>query len=380
MPCQRPQLGKFLEENWKVFDTTLLLPTDMSNTNIDVSHKKVAIVLPIFNTEQYLPDCLDSILNQTHKNFIVFAVDDGSTDASPSILKSYTLQDNRIHPILIKNSGVSSARNAALEAIKNEDFDYISFIDSDDKFYPDFLESHLTSLLKNNADISVGGFEKLYENNTTKHRSFLPQTYLTQEQFALLVFSLGNFGNTCCSGGMIWKQVYKANLLRDIRFDPDRNACEDELFCLQTLSKTTKIVCIPKILYSYRQRPGGTSLTSNSKFDLYALKGRDACSDFAKNISRTLELICFSAHLTKLIAIIKDNDTTINLSDFKSFAYLAHKNGFLNNKYYLLFLLFLKYPRLTKVYRRSRALFYHLHQHKEIFSTKHKHTAIPSKK
>ena len=120
----------------------------MSNTNIDVSHKKVAIVLPIFNTEQYLPDCLDSILNQTHKNFIVFAVDDGSTDASPSILKSYTLQDNRIHPILIKNSGVSSARNAALEAIKNEDFDYISFIDSDDKFYPDFLESHLTSLLK----------------------------------------------------------------------------------------------------------------------------------------------------------------------------------------------------------------------------------------
>ena len=90
----------------------------MSNTNIDVSHKKVAIVLPIFNTEQYLPDCLDSILNQTHKNFIVFAVDDGSTDASPSILKSYTLQDNRIHPILIKNSGVSSARNAALEAIK----------------------------------------------------------------------------------------------------------------------------------------------------------------------------------------------------------------------------------------------------------------------
>ena len=94
---------------------------------------KVAVVLPVYNTARYLRECLDSILAQSYKNFVVFAVDDGSTDTSGQILNEYTAKDQRIVTFHKKNGGVSSARNVALDAIENEgSFDYIAFVDSDD--------------------------------------------------------------------------------------------------------------------------------------------------------------------------------------------------------------------------------------------------------
>lgn len=81
---------------------------------------KVAVVLPVYNTARYLRECLDSILAQSYKNFVVFAVDDGSTDTSGQILNEYTAKDQRIVTFHKKNGGVSSARNVALDAIENE--------------------------------------------------------------------------------------------------------------------------------------------------------------------------------------------------------------------------------------------------------------------
>ena len=331
----------------------------MSTNNIDISNKKVAIVLPIFNTEQYLSDCLDSIINQTHKNFIIFAIDDESTDGSPNILKSYSIKDCRIHPIRIKNSGVSSARNVALESIeKNGDFDYISFIDSDDKLHPDFLESHLTSLVENNADISICGYAKLYGDNITKHRRFLSLSCLAQKQFVLLIFSLKGFDKTSSSGGMIWKQIYKANILKDVRFSTEHNICEDELFNLKAATKAKKFIYIPKILYSYRQRENGTALTKNKEFSLQILRGRILCVQFAKSISTTLEAICLSAYIQSFVSIVKKKDILVDICTLNPATLAAYRQGYLSRKNFYLFILFCQHPTLAQIYRHFRSLFY----------------------
>ena len=96
----------------------------------------VSIILPVFNAERFLPQCLDSILSQTYQEWELIAVDDGSKDGSIEILKSYENRDNRIHIISKENEGVSIARNVALEQTHG---DYIYFVDSDDIVMPEAL-------------------------------------------------------------------------------------------------------------------------------------------------------------------------------------------------------------------------------------------------
>ena len=98
----------------------------------------VAVVIPVYNVAKYLPECLDSLLRQTHRNFTVFCVDDGSTDGSGEILDAYAAKDSRILVLHKSNGGVSSARNQALDLIDRSDFDGVCFIDSDDYVTPHF--------------------------------------------------------------------------------------------------------------------------------------------------------------------------------------------------------------------------------------------------
>ena len=101
-----------------------------------MQNKIVSIILPVFNAERFLPQCLDSILRQTYPEWELIAVDDGSKDGSIEILKSYEKRDNRIHIISKENEGVSIARNVALEQTHG---DYIYFVDSDDIVMPEAL-------------------------------------------------------------------------------------------------------------------------------------------------------------------------------------------------------------------------------------------------
>ena len=90
---------------------------------------KISIIIPIYNVEQYLPQCLDSIINQTYKNLEIILINDGSTDNSGKICDNYAKVDNRIHVFHKKNEGVSSARNLGLEKCTG---DFIGFVDPDD--------------------------------------------------------------------------------------------------------------------------------------------------------------------------------------------------------------------------------------------------------
>ena len=115
----------------------------------------ISVIVPIYNAEIFLSDCIKSILNQTIKDFEVILVDDGSTDGSGSICEQYCRKDDRIRYILQENAGVSVARNNALDVAKGE---YVVFVDSDDVVAPDFLQRLLN--LAANGDFAICGYTR----------------------------------------------------------------------------------------------------------------------------------------------------------------------------------------------------------------------------
>src|SRR5690625_3550080 len=121
---------------------------------------KLSIIVPIFNMEQLLPKCLDSILTQTFKGFELILVNDGSTDKSGEICDDYAHKDQRIKVIHKKNGGTSSARNAGLAVAKG---DYIGFVDSDDYINKHMYETLYNSAIKHSSDIVLCSYEDVYE-------------------------------------------------------------------------------------------------------------------------------------------------------------------------------------------------------------------------
>jgi len=117
----------------------------------------ISIIIPVYNVEDYLARCLESILFQSFKDFEVLLIDDGSTDGSGKICDAYAQNDTRIRVIHKVNGGVSSARNVGLN---NANGQYISFVDSDDFVHPCFLEFLYNSIKSSKADISICDYEK----------------------------------------------------------------------------------------------------------------------------------------------------------------------------------------------------------------------------
>ena len=122
---------------------------------------KISIIIPVYKVEQYLPECLDSVINQTYKNLEIICVDDGSPDNSGKILDEYASKDNRIKVIHKENGGVSSARNAGLDIATG---DWISFVDADDYIASDFYDKLIGSSKDGEADVVQCGYTTFGED------------------------------------------------------------------------------------------------------------------------------------------------------------------------------------------------------------------------
>lgn len=206
----------------------------------------ISVIVPVYRAEKYLPRCINSILNQTYKNFELILVDDGSPDNSGKICDDYALKDNRIKVIHKENGGVSSARNAGIDVANGE---YINFIDSDDWVPLDSLEILLNAIVENNADLSVGGYESRelkIVNNSLPYKTILLDENFLVDASELKILDSGHFHSSCCK--LFKKQIIKS---ANINFNLSIKQGEDCLFVREYLLNSKKIITLNQNVYYY---------------------------------------------------------------------------------------------------------------------------------
>lgn len=130
-----------------------------------MTNERVTVIVPVYNVESYLPRCVDSILNQTHKNLEIILVDDGSPDNCGAICDAYAAKDSRIQVIHQQNGGLSAARNAGLDWMgENSQSSYVTFVDSDDWLHPQYVECLLWGMATGGVEVAMVGLTRVYDD------------------------------------------------------------------------------------------------------------------------------------------------------------------------------------------------------------------------
>jgi glycosyltransferase involved in cell wall biosynthesis len=210
--------------------------------------RKISIIIPIYNVEEYVEDCILSVINQTYRNLEIILVNDGSVDNSEYICERYKEKDERIIIVNQENGGLSRARNAGLEIATGE---LIGFVDGDDyvdlKYY-EYVESAMSNA---DADIGICGF--FFAQNKIDYKEVIPKAdILTPEMGVRKLLEDREIRNH------VWTKVIKKELFQDIRF-PDGEIYEDICIMHQLLMKANRIVTVNKPLYHYVQRESSIS-------------------------------------------------------------------------------------------------------------------------
>lgn len=320
---------------------------------------KIAIVIPVCDVAPYLEDCLDSVLKQTYSKFHVFAVDDKSSDSSPSILKRYLEADSRVSvSFLDQRKGVSNARNVALDQIdKLANFDYVAFVDSDDILSPYFLEMLVKKSLEAASDISVCGFFNFCDGKEAAEKLVAPtEKELSQEEFIEHIFARGRWNKKMGGGGMVWKALYSSNAVRGCRFPCDVKIVEDEVFSVKAAINSRKFAYVPLPLYGHRTRSG--SLTCDKTIALERLRARMVAFEAGKKLSEEARLVIASAVADASIKAFEYSGKffEIQLRSYKSLVLQAAAKGLIRKKKVGKFLLFCDYPTISKIFVTSQNL------------------------
>lgn len=216
----------------------------------------VSIILPVFNAERFLSQCLDSILWQTYQDWELIAVDDGSKDGSIEILKSYEKRDNRIHIISKKNEGVSIARNIALEHAHG---DYIYFVDSDDIVMPEALMILVKAMDSNKATFVKSDFLPIDEQGK---QVFINKKQVIRRRYdGKVMDSEKFFKKILMKEYFLWTCLFQKDIIvkNHIQFIPHCRLMEDAAFVADYLLYSDRNVYKDACIYGYRKYEGTVS-------------------------------------------------------------------------------------------------------------------------
>lgn len=309
----------------------------------------LSIIVPVYNKYDYLDACLESILNQSYRDFELILVDDGSTDGSGKKCDQYAIRDERIRVIHQKNRGVSAARNAGLEVSTGR---FTGFVDSDDILEEDMYELLIRNALNNDADISVCGIKKIYHHKKTK----VPLTDNT-----VRVFDKDQGLSAALSGKLDMSannKIFGSEIIKNIRFEGRFK--EDFLFVVLTFSVASKSVFQNTPKYIYMLRDNSVSVEGFNEKDMEGLvvdkKIMHLMSEesnprlleeaqinyFVQNLS-TLNLILLSSvkSFRKEYNIIKEN--------LKKYSFLISKPGCISAKHRYAYFFFRLNPAMYKI-------------------------------
>ena len=289
--------------------------------------EKITVIVPVYNVENYLDKCLDSLVNQTYKNLEIIVINDGSIDNSGIICQEYAQKDNRIVYIEKENGGQSEARNMGLDRMTGS---YVTFVDSDDWIELDYVEILYKKITEYQADIAVGNYysfnetegmyyfhifgdsyhEKVYDND-----SIFENLYESQEMKSFALIS-------------VWGKLYKADLVKHLRFDIGKLG-EDGYLNQKIYLLAEKTIYLNKGLYAYRQREGSSSRIWTEKW-MHALV--DAMSEritLLANMGYPLE-----KHLAvyrQMLEVSLANGQASGLSDTATYKEFEMKRTLLNH-------------------------------------------------
>lgn len=217
----------------------------------------LSIIVPVYNKEKYVAECLDSILGQTYTDFELILVNDGSTDTSYQKCTEYAAKDNRIILVDQKNAGVSAARNKGLSIAKGT---YVGFIDSDDTIAPDMYEMLINNINAVDADISICRLRVVFPNKIVSPVENDGSIVYKHDE-ALQLFFKEQFDVSANN------KIYKAELLKNIGFKG--RIYEDILFVCKAFLAAQTVVFENKVKYNYLVRENSVSM---SKFDSHYME------------------------------------------------------------------------------------------------------------
>lgn len=236
--------------------------------------KKITVVIPVYNVEDYVERCLKSVINQSYENIEVIIVNDGSTDLSEKVILDTIDGDDRFKYFFKENGGLSSARNFGIEKATG---DYISFIDSDDWIHEDFLRLMIESIQSSDSDIAVCNMSYIFSNNSEKKRTPL----LIGNETVSNITGLRDLFNGKKFKFHAQNKIYKINLFKNnLIFYPNGKIYEDVFTTYKLFWNAKKISYVPKKLYFYQQNRPGSILATNfnsKRFDIL-----DALDDIKK--------------------------------------------------------------------------------------------------
>ncbi len=230
----------------------------------------ISVIIPVYKVEPYLRRCVDSVRNQTHQDFEIILVDDGSPDGCPAICDEYAAMDSRIHVIHQKNGGLSAARNAGLDYVfsaNQKTPDYIAFIDSDDWVHPQYLEVLYQVASTTNSDITLCNYLSVFSESDASaefiHNYTSPRIYIGMD-----------VSNCKPAPKVVWGRIYSSAILRDNRFGDGIRFTEDKLFNAEVICSVSQIKCayVEVALYFYYQRNGSLMHSGNNPKHIPVIK------------------------------------------------------------------------------------------------------------
>ncbi|MBR6384077.1 MAG: glycosyltransferase family 2 protein [Lachnospiraceae bacterium] len=298
-----------------------------------------------------MKESIDSVINQTYKNLEIIIVDDGSDDGSEFVCDLYK-NDSRVKVIHQKNKGLSGARNTALDIANG---DYIAFLDSDDAYLPDMIQTMVESIERSKADIAVCGYNKVYSKgnlNGKKNKKLQclrieEEEIISREDAVKCVISKLR---TC-----VWNKLFRKEIWNNLRF-PEGRVFEDVWLFPQLLEKTNRIHLIPKSLVIYRQRPGSITSTISlnnledelssrrfleESFSKYILKEPEKYYEFREDVARQLT-VCYA----EMIRLKGKNESTANLKKEILFKWNSLNGNITQKKSKVIFFLLKNAPSL----------------------------------
>ena len=249
-----------------------------------MNKSKISIIIPVYNSENTINRCIDSLLKQTYKNFEIIVINDGSTDKTLKIINDYQKKHNNIFVYSQKNSGAGEARNNGLKKAKGK---YVTFVDSDDTLC-EFALENMTKHLNDDTDIVVSGFKKIDSNNNILFEMIPENNYWTELKFTATVFKL----------------YKKSFLTRNMIKYPKFEIFEDLCFSLSSYTKTNNIAINNNSDYIIHKNSHSITSTLNNKpckDCIDALKFVNNLSNISKYDNKVLQFFYMKTLILNII-------------------------------------------------------------------------------